>query len=193
MVEWVRLTRSVDVAPVEHVGSTIAIVQFSTETHHVGPTFSNASTAELIESKEENEECTNNKNRCLDRRHCHHTLHTTNYGEDCRDGNKSESTPPEWQANEIFEEDTASESSNTYLRENISNQGNDGEPGACCLCIAELQEVWHSDDFAHLVVQKLIERYEEPTENQNHPSLHFPVCHTNTVLCTSTCKAYEVL
>ena len=49
----------------EHVGSTEAIVSGITYLHHLGPTSSNAAIAQHVQTKEQHEERTNNKNRCL--------------------------------------------------------------------------------------------------------------------------------
>ena len=59
--------------------------------------------------------------------------------------------------------------------------------------VAELEEVGHCDNLAQLVVQELIERNEQPAEEQNHPALHLPVCHTYTVFSSGAGETYEVL
>jgi hypothetical protein len=61
------------------------------------------------------------------------------------------------------------------------------------MCVTELQKVRHSDDLAQLVVKQLIERYEQPSEEQDHPALHLPVCHAYAVLGSGSCQTYEVL
>ena len=59
--------------------------------------------------------------------------------------------------------------------------------------VTELEEVRHRDDLAQLVVKQLIERYEQPAEEQDHPALHLPVCHAYAVLGSGSCQTYEVL
>ena len=54
--------------------------------------------------------------------------------------------------------------------------------------VTEFKEIGHCDNLAQLVVQELIERYEQPAKEQYHPALHLPVGHTYTILSTCSCK-----
>ena len=193
MVERVGLSRCVDVGPVEHVSRAVAVMQRATEGHHVLPTLNDTAATKCRQTEEEHCESTDNKNRCLDGRHGHHALHTAKDGEDCCDGDKAEGAPPEGQADEILKEDTTREGCHRDLGQDVSYECDDREPRTCALGVAELQEVGHRDDLAHLVVKKLIERHEQPAEDEDHPTLHLPVGHTHTVLCTGTGETHEVL
>ena len=177
----------------EHVSGSITVVKLVAIVHHACPSLTNAASTESSKTEEEHEERTNDEDRGLDGGKGHHTLHTAEHSEYGGEDDKTYRACPEVQAPEILKEDTACKGCNTHLSEDICNKCDDRKPRAGALCVAELEEVWHGDDFAHLVDEKLIERYEKPTEDEDHPSLHLPVCHTNTTLGSSTCKTYEVL
>ena len=89
----------------EHVGSAVAVVGGITYGHHVLPTSSNAASTQSCEAEEEYQERTNNKNRCLDSGKSHYALHTAKHGEHGCDGDQTDGTIPEWNAQQILEED----------------------------------------------------------------------------------------
>ena len=128
MVEGVGIARCVDVGPVEHVCRSVAVVKRATESHHVFPALNDTAATQGGQTEEEHEECTYNKNRCLDGRHGHHTLHATKHGEDGRDGDEAEGTPPEGQADEILKEDTACEGCYRDLCQDVGHERDDAQP-----------------------------------------------------------------
>ena len=178
---------------VEHVIDAVAVVHGTSCIHHRGPTFSDAAAAQCSQTEEQHEEGTDNQDRCLDGGKCHHTFHTSEDGEDCGDSNQTDSAYPEIQTQQVLKEDTTRESGYRDLSQHVSHEGDDAQPGTSALGIAELQEVRHSNDLTHLVNQQLIERHEEPAEDEDHPALHFPVSHTDAVFCACTGQTYKVL
>jgi len=135
----------------EHVGGAVSIVGSITSSHHGLPTLRDTTVAKGREAEEEYQERTNNKNRCLNRRERHHTLHSTKHGEDGGDGNEANSTIPEGDAEQVLEEDTTREGRHRNLSEHVGNQSDDRQPRTRALGVTELQEVGHGDDLAHLV------------------------------------------
>ena len=101
---------------VEHVGCSEAVVGSVADTHHFRPSCRDAAVAEHIQAKEQHEERTDNKNRCLNGRQSHHTLHSTKDSKDGGNGNQSDGTIPEWDAKQEFEEDTTGEGSHGNFR-----------------------------------------------------------------------------
>ena len=160
---WILLIHRVTLFPVEHVSGTITIVQLSAIVHHVCPSISNIASAESRKTEEQYQERTYNKNRCLNGRKGHYTLHAAKYGENSSDEDQSDGSIPEVKSPEIFKEDTTCERCYTNLGENISHQCDDAQPRTSALCVAEFQEVGHGNNLAHLVNHQLIERYEQPT------------------------------
>ena len=112
----------------EHVVDAIAVVHRAGGVHHHRPTFRDATATECGQTKEEYEERTDDKNRCLDRGEGHHTLHATEYCEYCCNGNQTDGTYPEVQAQQIFEEDTTSECGHGDLRQHIGHERDDRQP-----------------------------------------------------------------
>ena len=108
-------------------------------------------------------------------------------------GYQSEGTPPEGKPEEVFEEDATREGRDADFGQDVGNEGDDAEPGSCALGVAVFQKVGHGNDFAHFVVQQLVERHEEPAQYKNHPALHFPVSHAYAVFGTCTGQTHQVL
>ena len=51
----------------------------------------------------------------------------------------------------------------------------------------------HSDDFPELIIHELIKGHEQPSEDEYHPSLHFPVSHAHASLGAGTGQTNQVL
>ena len=97
---------------VEHVGGSESIVSGITNSHHILPSSGDATISEHAQTKEEHEEGTDDEDRSLNGRQGHHSLHTTEHGEDGGDGNQTDGSIPEWQTKQILEEDTTCEGCN---------------------------------------------------------------------------------
>lgn len=179
--------------PVEHMGGAIAVVQLAAVGHHVRPSLRDAAVAQGGQAEEQHEERADDQDRRLNGRHGHHALHATEDGEHCRDKDQAQGTVPEGNAQQILKEDTTGESRDADLGQHISHQRDDAQPRTSGLGVAELQKLRHRDDAAQLIVEQLIERHEEPAEDEDHPALHLPMGHAHTVLCSGTGQTNEVL
>jgi len=80
-----------------------------------------------------------------------------------------------------FKKNSACKSSNRYFCKYIAYQCNDRKCRTCIFIVTFRQEFGHREYFA-----MRIERNKNPTEDKNHPTLHFPMrhCHSTLSACT---------
>ena len=189
----VFLIHRVALFPVEHVGGAVAVVELSAIVHHVCPPRGYAAAAKGRQPEYEHEERAYNEYRRLYGRQGHHPLHASEHGEHAGDKNQTDGSVPERYAEQELEEDTARIGSDAHLCQYVCHQGDDGKPRSRALGVAKLQEVGHRNDFAQLVAQQLVERHEQPAEEEYHPPLHLPMRHAYTALRARSRQPDEML
>ena len=121
----ILLIHAVACLPVEHVGCSVAVVELVAVVHHACPSLTDAAATKSSQTEEQYKERTDNENRSLDGGESHHTLHTTEYGEDSGKDDKTDSSCPEVEAPKILEEDTTGKCGHAHLCENVSHKCDD--------------------------------------------------------------------
>ena len=157
-------------------GGTLVVGLHVAELKHLVPA------AQGFHSQHQDNQRAEEQDWSLKHRGVEHALHTSEdsvYSGDehkTDSGNPEEVDTPELLYTEyLLEHKSAGIDGNGHLRQHIADQRDNAEDGAALCVVAALQELRH-----RIYHTACVERYEYPSENQNHPSLNLPVGHCHT-------------